>query len=167
MMLGLSLSTFTLLHVVVSLVAIAAGLVWLVEMTRGDHGSAITAVFLAMTVLTSVTGFMFPQLTLSPAVIFGLISLTALAIALAALYWADLKGGWRTAYVVTAMLALYLNVFVLIVQAFQKVPALSRLAPTQTEIPFALTQVAALLAFLVSGTLALRRFRPSTSISGL
>ncbi|MGB8640295.1 MAG: hypothetical protein WCD30_19465, partial [Pseudolabrys sp.] len=119
-----------------------------------------TALFLATTVLTSVTGFMFPINGLTPAIVVGVISIVILAIALMALYVKHLSGAWRWIYVTTALAALYFNVFVLIVQSFQKVPALQKLAPTQSEPPFSVTQGVVLVAFLVLGTMAARRFRP-------
>jgi hypothetical protein len=107
-----------------------------------------------------VTGFMFPINGLTPAIVFGLISIVILAIALAALYLKHLSGAWRWIYVTTALMALYLNVFVLIVQSFQKLPALQKLAPTQSEPPFLIAQAVALIAFLILGAMAARKFRP-------
>jgi magnesium-transporting ATPase (P-type) len=117
--------------------------------------------FLVTTILTSVTGFMFPINGLTPAIVFGLISIVILVIALAALYLKQLSGAWRWIYVTTALAALYFNVFVLIVQAFQKVPALQKLAPTQSEPPFQIAQGVTLLAIVILGTMAVRRFRPA------
>jgi hypothetical protein len=104
---------------------------------------------------------MFPINGLTPAIVFGVISIVILAIALMALYVKHLSGAWRWIYVTAALAALYLNVFVLIVQSFQKVPALQKLAPTQSEPPFLIAQGVTLIAFLVLGTLAARRFRPA------
>jgi hypothetical protein len=160
MIAGLSIENFTILHTAISLVAIASGLIVLAGMLRARRLPGWTALFLVTTVLTSVTGFMFPINGLTPAIIFGVISIVILAIALMALYVKHLSGAWRWIYVTTALAALYLNVFVLIVQSFQKVPALQNLAPTQSEPPFAIAQGVALIAFLVLGTLAARRFRP-------
>lgn len=160
MIAGLSIENFTILHTAISLVAIASGLIVLAGMLRARRLPGWTALFLVTTVLTSVTGFMFPINGLTPAIIFGVISIVILAIALMALYVKHLSGVWRWIYVTTALAALYLNVFVLIVQSFQKVPALQKLAPTQSEPPFAIAQGVALIAFLVLGTLAARRFRP-------
>ena len=160
MTLGLSLSAFTTLHTVISLIGIASGLVVLYAMlSRGDAGFW-TGLFLATTVLTSVTGFMFPFNQLLPSHIVGGISLVVLAVALYALYGQHLGGPWRWIYVVTAVLALYLNSFVGVVQAFQKVAFLHRLAPTQSELPFALAQGAVLILFVVLGYLAVSRFHP-------
>jgi hypothetical protein len=159
MMLGLSFETFTLLHVAISLMAIVAGLPVLQAMLQNRIAAGVTALFLITTVLTSVTGFMFPSGALLPSHIVGIISLVALAIAIVALYGFRLAGIWRPVYVVTAVLSLYLNVFVLVVQAFQKVAPLKALAPTQSELPFLIVQVALLAAFGYAGFLAVRRFR--------
>jgi hypothetical protein len=118
-----------------------------------------TALFLLSTVATSVTGFFFPFHGVTPAIVVGLISLVVLGVAIFARYVRRLAGAWRWIYVVTAMLALYLNVFVLIVQLFQKVPALKTLAPTQSEPPFAVTQICALVLFVVLTIVAAIRFR--------
>jgi hypothetical protein len=129
-------------------------------MLRARRLPGWTAVFLVTTILTSVTGFMFPISGLTPAIVFGLISIVILVIALAALYLKHLSGAWRWIYVTTALVALYLNVFVLIVQSFQKLPALQKLAPTQSEPPFLIAQAVALIAFLILGAMAARKFRP-------
>src|SRR4029078_10435534 len=122
------------------LVGIVSGLIVLAGMLRARRLPGWTALFLVTTILTSVTGFMFPISGLTPGVVFGLISIVILVIALNALYVKHLAGAWRCIYVTTALIALYLNVFVLIVQSFQKVPALQKLAPTQSEPPFSVTQ---------------------------
>ena len=140
MIAGLSIENFTILHTAISLVAIASGLIVLAGMLRARRLPGWTALFLVTTVLTSVTGFMFPINGLTPAIVFGVISIVILAIALMALYVKHLSGAWRWIYVTTALAALYLNVFVLIVQSFQKVPALQKLAPTQSEPPFLIAQ---------------------------
>ena len=161
MIIGLSLENFTILHVIISLVAIVSGLVVLVGMLRASRLPGWTALFLATTILTSVTGFMFPISGVTPAIVLGLISIVILVIALAALYLKQLSGAWRWIYVTTALAALYFNVFVLIVQAFQKVPALQKLAPTQSEPLFSVTQGVVLVPFLILGIMAARRFRPT------
>jgi len=161
MIIGLSLENFTILHVIISLVAIVSGLVVLVGMLRASRLPGWTALFLATAILTSVTGFMFPISGVTPAIVLGLISIVILVIALAALYLKQLSGAWRWIYVTTALAALYFNVFVLIVQAFQKVPALQKLAPTQSEPPFQIAQGVTLLAIVILGTMAVRRFRPA------
>ena len=161
MIVGLSIENFTNLHVAISLIAIVSGLIVLVGMLRAQRLPGWTALFLVTTILTSVTGFMFPISGFTPGIIFGLISVVILAIALTALYLRRLAGAWRWIYVTTALLALYLNVFVLIVQSFQKVPALQKLAPTQSGPPFQIVQGVVLAAFLILGIMAVRRFRPA------
>jgi hypothetical protein len=160
MILGMSIPAFTMLHVVISLIAIVAGLVVLAAMLRSNHISGLTGIFLLTTVLTSMTGFLFPTSGFTPAQAFGYLSLVLLAIALAALYAFHLAGAWRWIYVATAVTSLYLNCFVLIVQMFQKLPALHALAPNQAEPPFQIAQGLLLLAFVVLGVLAARRFHP-------
>jgi hypothetical protein len=161
MIAGLSIEHFTILHVAISLIAIVSGLIVLAGMLKARRLPGWTASFLATTILTSVTGFMFPINGLTPGIVIGLISIVILAAALTALYVRHLSGAWRWIYVTTALIALYFNVFVLIVQSFQKVPALQRLAPTQSEFPFQIVQGVILAAFLIFGTMAARRFRPA------
>lgn len=164
-MLGMSLSTFTAVHVVISLVGIFAGLVVLGGFLSGVRLDTWTDVFLATTVLTSVTGFMFPINGVTPALVFGAVSLMVLAIALLALYGFQLTGPWRWIYVVTALMALYLNVFVAIVQSFQKFRLLRALAPTQSEPAFAITHACVALLFLIAGYFAVTRFRAESGFS--
>jgi hypothetical protein len=154
-----SLTTFTILHVLISLAAIVAGFVVVGAMLNGRHRSGWTAFFLATTVLTSVTGFMFPIHGLTPGLVVGVLSLIVLGFAIYGLYSKHLAGSWRSAYVVNSVVALYFNFFVLIAQSFQKIPALKALAPTQSEPPFAIAQLVALVAFVVLGTLAVKNFR--------
>ena len=161
MIVGLSIENFIILHVAISLVAIVSGLVVLAGMLQARRLPGWTTLFLVTTILTSVTGFMFPIAGLTPAIIVGLISVVLLAIAVAALYLKRMNGAWRWIYVTTAVLSLYFNVFVLIVQSFQKVPALQKLAPTQSEPPFQIVQGVALAVFVISGIVAMRRFRPA------
>ncbi|MBB5047981.1 magnesium-transporting ATPase (P-type) [Rhodopseudomonas rhenobacensis] len=161
MILGLSLSTFTLIHVLISLVAIAAGLIAMVGLLTSNPLRGWTALFLAATILTSVTGFFFPFAQLLPSHIVGIISLLLLAAAVIALYLRRLEGVWRPIYVITALLSLYLNMFVLVVQGFVKISLLNALAPTQTEPPFFAAQGALLAFFVVVIVLATRRFRPA------
>jgi hypothetical protein len=163
MVFGLSLSTYTTLHVIISLVAIASGLVVMAGLLQNKRLPLWTSVFLWTTVLTSVTGFGFPFDRFLPSHYFGFISLAVLAIALLAAYSFDFAGPWRWLYVVTAVMALYLNVFVLIVQLFLKVSFLQPLAPTQSEPPFAIAQGLALLAFLYLGYAGIRRFHPQAA----
>jgi hypothetical protein len=163
MILGMSLATFTLVHVLISLVAIAAGLIAMIGLLGSRPMRGWTALFLLTTILTSVTGFFFPFATLLPSHVVGIISLVLLAGAVVALYVGHLAGFWRPVYVVTAMLSLYLNVFVLVVQGFQKVGPLHALAPTQSEPPFLVAQGITLLFFGLVIVGALRRFRPAPS----
>ena len=160
MILGMSTSTFTLVHVVLSLVGIFAGLVVVFGMFGSKKLDGWTTLFLATTVLTSVTGFFFPFDKILPSHIVGIISLVVLALAILALYALHLAGPWRWIYVVCAVLALYLNVFVGVVQAFQKVPLLASLAPTQSEPPFLIAQAIVLVIFVVLGIGAVRSFHP-------
>jgi hypothetical protein len=165
MMLGMSLETFTIFHVLISLVGIVTGFVVIFGIISGRSASALTAIFLATTVATSVTGFGFPFEHVTPAHIVGVISLLILAVAIPALYVFKLAGPWRWIYVIGATFALYLNFFVLIVQSFLKVPALKALAPKQTEPPFVVAQLAALLLFIVLGTLAVKRSGVKASLT--
>ena len=153
------LPTFTLIHVVISVVGVLSGLVVIGGLMAGARLESWTALFLVTTTLTSVTGFGFPASAVSPAHIVGALSLVVLAACLAARYWQKLARGWRTAYAVTAVVATYLNVFVLVVQLFAKTPALAQLAPTQQEPPFALTQALVLALFVWLGWAAVRGFR--------
>jgi len=153
------LAAFTLAHVVISLVAIASGFVVAYDMLRGKESRTWTVFFLTTTVLTSVTGFGFPVDRVLPSHIIGVLSLVVLALAIYGRYSRRLHGKWRTTYVIAAIFALYLNVFVLIVQAFLKIPALHELAPTQTEPPFAIAELAAIPIFLMLGARAVRGFR--------
>lgn len=155
------LPMFTLVHVVISVVGIVAGLVVAGGMAAGARLDSWTGLFVAMTVLTSVTGFGFPLVTIGPPHIVGAISLVVLAVCLFARYGRKLVGGWRATYVVTAVTALYLNVFVLVVQLFAKTPALAQLAPTQKEAPFGITQALVFALFAWLGYSALRGFGAS------
>lgn len=157
--LGMSLSTFTFVHVLISLVGIASGLLVVYGMLQGKRFDGATAIFLATTVLTSVTGFLFPFEHLLPSHILGIISLPVLAIATYARYARHLTGAWRSIYVVTAVLALYLNVFVLVAQIFLKVPAAHALAPTGKEPPFLVVQLIVMAIFVVLGIFAVKKFR--------
>jgi hypothetical protein len=161
--LGMSITAFTRLHVAISLIAIASGLVVLIGMLTSSGLPGWTALFLATTVLTSVTGFFFHTDKILPSQVVGALSLGLLAAAIAALYGFGLGGGWRWIYVTTAVASLYLNVFVLVVQSFLKVPALHALAPKGNEPPFAIAQGAVLLLFVVLGFLAVRHFHPEES----
>jgi hypothetical protein len=153
------MSTFTQVHVVISLIGIGSGLVVAFGLLAAKRLDAWTALFLTSTVLTSVTGFMFPFHGFLPSYGVGAISMVALAIAIFARYGRHLAGGWRKTYAITAMISLYLNVFVLIVQLLEKVPALKALAPTQSEPPFKITQLTVLVLFVVLTIIAAKRFR--------
>lgn len=154
-----ALSAFTLFHVILSLVGIFSGFIVAYGMLTSQRLNGWTAIFLWSTVLTSATGFLFPFHKLLPSHILGAMSFVTLAIALYARYTRNLAGGWRRTYVITAVLSLYFNVFVLIVQLFTKIPALHELAPTQSEAPFKVAQLVALLVFIVLGVLAAKNFR--------
>jgi len=160
MMLGMSLSTFTTVHVIISLVGIGAGLIVLFGMLSSKRLDGLTALFLLMTVLTSVTGFMFPFTHLTPGHKVGFISLVVLLIAILARYSFHMVGKWRWIYVVTAIIAEYLNVFVLVVQSFEKVPALHAMAPTGSEPPFLIAQLVVMAIFIVLTIFAVKKFHP-------
>ena len=151
--------TFTLIHVAISLLGILSGFVVLIGLLTAKRLDQWTAFFLLTTLATSVTGFLFPFHGVTPAIIVGLISVVLLAVSFFARYARRLAGAWRWIYVVTAMAALYLNVFVLVVQLFQKVPTLKALAPTQTEAPFLITQLLVLVIFVVLTIFATIRFK--------
>ena len=154
-----NLHTFTIVHVVISLIGIGSGLVVMFGLLVSKGVDRWTALFLVSTVATSVTGFFFPFHGFTPAIAVGIISLVILAVAIFARYGRRLAGAWRWIYVVTAMVAQYLNVFVLIVQLFQKVPMLKAMAPTQSEPPFLLTQLVVLALFIVLTFVAAIKFR--------
>jgi hypothetical protein len=160
MILGMSTAAFTQLHVLLSLIGIVSGIVVALAMLRSSRMPVLTAIFLLTTVATSVTGFMFHFASFGPPEIVGVISLVDLAAAIMALYAYKLAGSWRWIYVATALFALYLNVFVGVVQTFQKVAFFHVLAPTQTEPPFAVAQGIVLVAFIAVGIAAAKRFRP-------
>jgi hypothetical protein len=153
------LKTFTLVHVVISLLGIASGFVVMFGLLAARRLDGWTALFLATTVATSVTGFGFPLTHFGAPHWVGVISLVVLALAILARYVLHLAGAWRWVYVVGAVLALYLNVFVGVVQAFQKIPVLKAMAPTQTEPPFLLTQLIVLALFIALAIVTAVRFR--------
>jgi hypothetical protein len=148
------MAAFTLLHVALSLVGIVSGFVLAAGFVRGKYSAGWNVTFLASNVLTDLTGFGFPTDKFLPSHAFAILSLVLLAIAMFAAYSRKLSGYWRPTFVITTTGALYLNFFVLVVQAFLKVPALQELAPTQSELPFALAQGVTLLGFLVLGLTA-------------
>jgi hypothetical protein len=158
MMLGMSLSTFTLVHVLISLAGIGSGFIVLLGLLNGKRLDGWTSIFLTTTVLTSVTGFLFPFEHLLPAHIVGILSLLVLAIAIAARYVFHMVGAWRRTYVITAAIALYFNVFVAVVQSFLKIPTLHALAPEGKEPPFLVAQVIVILIFIGLTIRATKRF---------
>jgi hypothetical protein len=165
MILGLSLSTFVLVHVIVSLIGIGAGFIVMFGMLGSNRRPGWTALFLLLTILTSATGFLIPPLVtekLLPSHMIGALSLVLLAIACFALYGQKLSGSWRWIYVLTALLAQYFNVFVLVIQSFLKIGPLHALAPSvpPSEPPFAIVQGIVLVFFIIFIIGAIRRFRP-------
>jgi hypothetical protein len=165
MILGMSLSMFVTVHVIISLIGIVAGIIVMFGMLGSNRMPGLTAIFLLFTILTSATGFLIPPLVsekLLPSHMIGALSLALLAVACFALYGQKLSGGWRWIYVLTALISLYLNVFVLVIQSFLKVPALHALAPSvpPSEPPFAIAQGIVLVFFVIMIIGALRRYRP-------
>lgn len=167
MVLGMSLATFTELHVLISFLGIGSGFAVMYGFLRNHRLNGLTVFFLATTVLTSVTGFFFPFTHLTPGIILGILSLIALAIAIGARYIGKMQGSSRWIYVVTASISLYFNVFVLVVQSFEKVPGLHALAPTQKEAPFGIAQLSVLVLFIALTALAVKRFHPQGAMSGI
>ena len=164
MIVGMSVEAFTLLHVVITLVAIGSGLIVVGGMFASHKLPGTTAIFLLTTALTSVTGFLFPIHGFTPALGVGILACLILLVALFALYKEHLAGAWRWVYVIAAIASLYLNVFVLVAQSFMKVLALNVLAPTQSEPPFAITQAAVLAIFILIALIAVVKFRPVTKV---
>ncbi|HUK25248.1 MAG TPA: hypothetical protein VLV49_11760 [Terriglobales bacterium] len=160
MVLGMSLATYTAIHVIISLVGIGSGLIVMFGLLTGNRMNGMTAIFLITTALTSLTGFGFPFTHLLPSHILGIISLVTLAAAIPARYLFHMAGPWRWVYVIGSTMALYFNCFVLVVQSFEKVQPLKALAPTQKEPPFVITQLVVLLIFATLGVLATVRFHP-------
>jgi hypothetical protein len=165
MVFGMSLATYTLIHVIISLVGIGSGLIVLFGMIGGKRLDGMTALFLATTALTSLTGFGFPFEHVTPAIILGILSLIVLIVAIPARYSFHMAGKWRAIYVITAVIALYFNCFVLIAQSFLKVPALHALAPKGNEPPFAIAEGILLVLFIVAGVLAVKKFHPDTALN--
>ena len=154
------LAIFTLIHVIISLMAIVSGFVLVAGFVASRRLDGWTALFLVTTAATSATGFFFPVHHLMPSHVLGIISLLVLPVAIVARYRRRLVSSWRWAYVVASMVLLYLNVFILVVQSFRKVPPLKAVAPTQSEPPFAIAQLTVLVLFVVLTVLAAIRFRP-------
>jgi hypothetical protein len=155
----LTLQAYTIFHVVISLVAILAGLIVLRGWLTARRLDGWTLIFLLFTLATSVTGFFFPFHGFTPAIGTGILSVVVLLVAFAGLYAFHLEGPWRWIYLVSAAIALYLNVFVLIIQAFLKIPPLHALAPNGNEPPFAIVQGIVLVLFVIGGFMAVRRYR--------
>jgi len=156
---GLTIEAFTRVHVLVSLVGIASGLIVLFGLLARKRLDGWTLLFLATTAATSITGFAFPTDHLLPSHRVGIVSLVVLVVAIVARYGRHLAGAWRRIYVVCAAIALYLNVFVGVTQAFLKLPALNALAPTQSEPPFAVAQLVVLALFIALTLVAVKRAR--------
>lgn len=159
MVLGMSLSSFTLMHVFISVVELLAGAVVAFRMVSGRR-SRLTGLFLITAALTTLTGFLFPYHGPTPAIMLGFISLPFILLAAVAWYSGRLRGAWRPIYVVCALIVLYFDAFVAVAQAFMKIPALHVLAPTGKEAPFLAVQLILLAIFLWLGFKALKRFRP-------
>jgi hypothetical protein len=157
----MSLSLFTRIHVAISVIGIASGLVVVRGMLAARILRVVTALFLASTLLTCVTGFMYPFHGITPGIVIGIVSVVLLLAAILALYSFHLAGAWRWVYVVCSVMALWLNVFIFIVQSFQKIPAFHSLAPTQTEAPFKIAQLLALAIFVILGIFAVKKFHPA------
>jgi hypothetical protein len=158
------MATFTLFHVAISLIGILSGLVVVLGMISGKGLEPWNKLFLITTVATSVTGFFFPFHGFTPGIVVGILSLILLAVAILARYGRHMVGGWRRTYVITAVIALYFNVFVLVVQLFEKVPSLHALAPKGSEPPFAITQGIVMVVFIAAGVAAVKGFREGPSI---
>jgi hypothetical protein len=161
MILGMTTASFTLLHVVISLIGIVSGLIVMYGLLTARRLDGWTALFLLTTVLTSLSGFAFPNKHITPGIVVGILSMIVLVLAIVARYGLHMRGAWRGIYVVSAAIALYFNVFVLIVQSFEKVAALKALAPTQNEPPFLIVQLVVLAIFLALTVVAAKRFRES------
>jgi len=158
---GIPTSLFLQFHIIISLIGIASGLVVLYGLLTGKPSAGWTALFLGATILTSVTGFPLAPFGFDPPRAVGVVSLVLLAVAVIAIYGFHLAGAWRWIYIATAVTALYLNAFVGVIQAFQKLPFLQPLAPTQSEPVFVVVQLAVLTIFIVLGILAVIRFHPT------
>jgi hypothetical protein len=152
------MSLFTIFHVVLSLVGILSGFVVVFGLLTSHRLDGWTAVFLSSTLLTSLTGFLFPFHGITPGLIFGILSVILLALAIFGRYRRNLAGSWRRTYAISSVIALYLNFFILIVQLFEKVPALKALAPTQSETPFKVAQLSGLVLFIVLAVMSAIRF---------
>jgi hypothetical protein len=160
MVLGMSLHAFTVLHVVICLIELFAGVVVVLELLAGRR-SRLTGLFLITAALTTLTGFLFPFHGMTPGIVLGFVSLPFMLLAAIALYSGKARGVWRPVYVLSTLILLYLDAFVGVVQSFMKIAALHALAPTGKEAPFVVVQGVVLLLFIVAGFLALKRFHPA------
>ena len=164
MVLGMSLPAFTVLHVIISIVELLAGIVVVLQLLAGNR-SALTGLFLITAALTTLTGFLFPFHGMTPGIMLGFISLPFMLLAAVALYTGKARGVWRPVYVISTLIVLYLDAFVAVVQSFEKIGPLHALAPTGKEAPFMVVQGIMLLVFIAAGYLALKRFRPAIAIA--
>lgn len=164
MVLGMSLHAFTVLHVVICIIELSAGVVVVLELLAGRR-SRLTGLFLITAALTTLTGFLFPFHGMTPGIVLGFISLPFMLLAAVALYSGKVRGVWRPAYVLSTLILLYLDAFVGVVQSFMKIAALHALAPTGKEAPFVIVQGIVLLVFIVAGFLALKRFHPAIAVT--
>lgn len=163
--LGMPTPLYTQIHVAISIIAIAAGFVVVRFMLAARTLTLITGLFLCFTMLTSLTGFFFPYHGITPGIVLGILSVILLLLAIPALYVFHLAGAWRPIYVITSIIALWFNLFVFIVQSFQKVPGLHALAPTGTELPFKLAQGITLIICILLGISAVKKFHPAPAIA--
>jgi hypothetical protein len=159
MILGMSMQVFTLVHVVLSLAGIVAGLIMILALAGNKFSRGLHMLFIATTALTSVTGFLFPFHGVTPGIVLGVLSIIVLLGAEIALYGGKLKGGWRGAYVISVAVAEWFNVFVLFAQLFAKVPELKAIAPTQSSPAFGATQLVVLVVFIVLTIRSFKGFR--------
>jgi hypothetical protein len=164
MVLGMSLHAFTVLHVVICIIELSAGVVVVLELLAGRR-SRLTGLFLITAALTTLTGFLFPFHGMTAGIVLGFISLPFMLLAAVALYSGKVRGVWRPAYVLSTLILLYLDAFVGVVQSFMKIAALHALAPTGKEAPFVIVQGIVLLVFIVAGFLALKRFHPAIAVT--
>ena len=166
MILGLTTATYTLLHVLISLAGIGSGLVVMYGLLTSKLLERWTTVFFVTTAATSLTGFAFPFKAVTPGIVIGVLSMIVLAIAVAARYGLHMEGAARWIYIVTASIALYFNVFVFVVQSFEKVSVLHALAPTQKDPPFTVAQLIVLAIFIAVTTMAVKRFHVGAEVPG-
>jgi len=161
----MTVSTFTVVHVLISLLGIVSGLVVMYGLLTANRLERWTTLFLVSTAATNITGFLFPFKGVTPGIVIGVLSLILLAVAVIGRYALNLNGAWRPIYIVAASVALYFNVFVFVVQSFEKIPQLRSLAPTQKEPPFEVAQLLVLLIFVIVTGFALKRFRPDLTFT--